>query len=70
MEAALNSVDEMIRGILTRYANESADNNVRFGHSNVEIEHGVVTIYQDNEEDTAKVTDILRRYFRVHETSE
>jgi hypothetical protein len=70
MEATLNSIDETIRSILGRYADESGDDKLRFGQSDIEIKNGLVKIYQDSEEDTDKIVAILKHYFRVHETTE
>lgn len=70
MEATLNTIDEMIRSILRRYADDARDEKLRFGRNNVEIKNGVVEIYQDSEEDTEKIVTILKHYFRVHETRE
>jgi len=67
MEATLNSIDEMIRGILGRYADDARDEKLRFGRNDVEIKNGVVEIYQDSEEDTEKIVSILKHYFRVYE---
>jgi len=69
MEATLNTIDEMIRSILSRYADESVGDRLRFGQSDVEIKNGLVAIYQDSEEDTEKVVSILKHYFRVYETA-
>ena len=70
MEATLNSIDETIRSILSRYADESVGDRLRFGQSDVEIKNGFVEIHQDSEEDTEKIVAILKHYFRVHETAE
>ena len=67
MEAALNTIDETIRSILSRYADESCDDTLKFGQSDVEIKNGFVEIHRDNEEDTEKIVAILKHYFRVHE---
>jgi hypothetical protein len=45
MEATLNSIDEMIRSVLSRYADDARDEKLRFGQSDVEITNGVVKIY-------------------------
>jgi len=65
-------MDEMIRSILSRHADESTDNKLRlrFGRNDVEIKNGLAKIYQDSEEDTEKVVSILKQYFRVRETRE
>jgi hypothetical protein len=70
MEAALNTIDETIRSILGRYADDSVGDRLKFGHSEVEIKNGLVKIQQDSEEDTEKIVAILEHYFRVHETAE
>jgi hypothetical protein len=70
MEATLNSIDETIRSILSRYADDARDEKLRFGHSDVEIKNGFVEILQDSEEDTEKIVAILKHYFWVHETVE
>jgi hypothetical protein len=70
MEATLNSIDETIRSILSRYADESVGDRLRFGQSDVEIKNGFVVIQQKSEEDTEKIVAILKHYFRVHETAE
>jgi len=70
MEAALNTIDEMIRSILSRYADDSVGDRLKFGQSEVEIKNGLVKIQQDSEEDTEKIVAILEHYFRVHETAE
>ena len=69
MEATLNSIDEMIRGILGRYADDARDEKLRFGRNDVEINNGVVEIYQDSEEDTEKIVAILKQYFNLRETA-
>jgi len=70
MEATLNTIDETIRSILSRYADESGDNKLRFGQSEVEIKNGFVEIHHDSEDDHEKIVSILKHYFRVHETAE
>lgn len=70
MEATLNSIDEMIRSILSRYADESVGERLRFGQSDVEIMNGLVEIHPDSEDDSEKIVSILKHYFRVHETAE
>lgn len=71
MEATLNSIDEMIQSILSRYADESVGERLRFGQSEVEIKNGLVEIHPDSAEDSEKVINILKHYFRVqHETDE
>jgi len=72
MEATLNSIDEMIRSILSRHADESTDNKLRlrFGRNDVEIKNGLVKIYHDSERDTEKIIAILKLYFSVRETHE
>ena len=70
MEAALNVLDEMIRGILSRYADESADNMLRFGKRVVAIKNGVVTVYSESEGDSEKIISILKHHFRVHEIAD
>jgi hypothetical protein len=70
MEAALNAIDEIIRGILSRYADESADNMLRFGQSNVAIKNGVVTVYPDSKGDRERIISILKHHFSVQETSD
>jgi hypothetical protein len=67
MEATLNTIDEMIRSILSRYADDARDEKLKFGRSDVEIKNGVVDIYQDSGEDIEKIVAILKQYFRVHE---
>jgi hypothetical protein len=67
MEATLNTIDETIRSILSRYADESVGDRLRFGLSAVEIKNGFVEIHQKSEEDTEKVVSILEHYFRVYE---
>ena len=68
LEAALNSIDETVRSILSRYADDACDDRLRFGNSHVEINNGLVTIYEDRAEDTEKLVAILKHYFSVHET--
>ncbi|HUV02378.1 MAG TPA: hypothetical protein VMW67_02855 [Desulfobacteria bacterium] len=70
MEATLKTIDETIRSILSRYADESGGDRLRFGQNDVEIKNGFVEIQQNNEEDTEKIAAILKHYFRVHETAE
>ncbi len=70
MDATIKLIDEMIRGILSRYADETGDSNLRFGHSDVEIKNGFVKIYEDGGEDTEKIVSILRDYFSVREITE
>ena len=70
MEATLNTIDETIRSILSRYADDARDEKLRFGQNAVEIKNGSVKIYQDSEEDTEKIVAILKHYFRVRETRE
>lgn len=70
MDAAIKLIDEMIRSILSRYADETGDNKLRFGHSGVEIKNGFVKIYQDSGGDTEKIISILRDYFSVREITE
>ena len=70
MEATLNSIDETIRSILSRYADESIGDRLRFGQSEVGIKNGFVEMHQNNEEDTEKVVAILKHYFRVLESFE
>ena len=70
MEATLNSIDEMILSTLSRYADESVEDRLRFGQSEVEIKNGLVEIHPDSAEDSEKVISILKHYFRVHETDE
>ena len=70
MEATLNTIDDMIRSILSRYADESVGDRLKFGQSDVEIKNGSVEIHQDGEEDTEKIVAVLKHYFRVHETAE
>jgi len=67
MEATLNTIDEMTRSILSRYADDAHEEKLRFGRNDVEIKNGVVEIYQDSEEDTEKIVAILKQYFRVRE---
>jgi hypothetical protein len=67
MEATLNTIDETIRSVLSRYADESVGERLRFGQSDLEIKNGFVTIHQDNEEDTEKIVAVLKHYFRVRE---
>lgn len=69
MEATLNSIDETIRSVLSRYADESGDDRLRFGQSELEIKNGSVEIHQKSEEDTEQIVTILKHYFRVHETA-
>lgn len=68
--AALNSMDDTIRSILSRYADDASDGKLTFGHNEVEIKNGSVKVYQDNEEDTEKIVEILKHYFSVHLTDE
>ena len=70
MEATLNSIDETIRSVLSRYADELSDAKLRFGQSELEIKNGSVEIHQQSAEDTEKIVAILKHYFRVHETTE
>jgi hypothetical protein len=70
MEAALNTIDETIRSILSRYADESGGERLRFGQSEIEIKNGLVEIDQDSAKDNEKIVAILKHYFRVHETAE
>ncbi|MBK5190105.1 MAG: hypothetical protein JJE19_01195 [Methanosarcinales archaeon] len=69
LEATLNTIDEMIRSILSRYADDARDEKLRFGRNDVEINNGVVEIYQDSEEDTEKIVAILKQYFNLRETA-
>ncbi|MBN1763061.1 MAG: hypothetical protein JW878_08320 [Methanomicrobia archaeon] len=70
MEATLNSIDETIRSVLSRYADESGDAKLKFGQNDLEIKNGLVEIHQKSEGDTEKIVAILKHYFRVHETAE
>ena len=70
MAAALNSLDEMIWSILSRYADTTDDTKLRFGSSYVEITNGLVRIHEDSAEDTEKLVAILKHHFSVHERSE
>ena len=70
MEATLNSIDETIKSILSRYADESVGYRLIFGQSEVGIKNGFVIIQQKSEEDTEKIVAILKHYFRVLETAE
>jgi hypothetical protein len=70
MAAALNSLDEMIWSILSRYADTTDDTKLRFGRSEVEIRNGLVNISPDSEEDSEKVVSILKHHFRVHEIAD
>ena len=70
MEATFNTIDETIRSILSRYADESVGDMLRFGSSEVGIQNGFVVIQQKSEEDPEKIVAILKHYFRVHETAD
>ena len=55
MDAALNSLDELIRSILSRDADDAREGNLRFGHSDVDIKNSIVTIHPCKEADAEKV---------------
>ena len=67
MEAAFQSLDESIRSILSRYADASTGDTLRFGHSEVEIQNGLVIVTSEDEMDVEKVLTVLQHYFWVRQ---
>lgn len=67
MEAALQSLEETVRSILSRYADTSTGDTLRFGRGEVEIKNGLVIVESEDETDAEKVLAILHHYFWVHE---
>jgi hypothetical protein len=59
MEATLQSHEETVRSILSRYADAITGDKLRFGRSEVEIRNGLVIVESEDETDVAKV---LARY--------
>jgi hypothetical protein len=68
MAATLQSLEETVRSILSRYADAITGDKLRFGRSEVEIKNGLVIVGSDDETDAEQVLAILQHYFWVRES--
>jgi hypothetical protein len=69
MEATLQSLEETVRSILSRYADAITGDKLRFGRSEVKIKNGLVIVESEDETDAEQVLAILQHYFWVREAA-
>lgn len=67
MEAALHTLGETVRSILSRYADAITGDALIFGQSEVQIKNGLVIVVSDDGTDAEHVRTILQHYFWVRE---